>query len=70
MYNSKLASLIEDAVHDCITYGCGRASYGDRRYYIDVDAFWEENETDIEITVRENGVIRFTFTERIPEEYR
>ena len=70
MYNSKLASLIDDAVQECITYGCGRAISRNGRYFLDVAADWAENETDIEITVQENGIICFTFTEKIPEEYR
>ncbi len=71
MYNSKLASLIQDAVQGCLTFGCERISYLDSRgNWITVAADWEMNETDIEITVQENGIIRFTFTEEIPEEYR
>lgn len=70
MYNSKLVSLIDDAVQDCITFGCGRATSCNGRNTITVAADWAENETDIEITVQENGIIRFTFTEEIPEEYR
>ena len=70
MYNSKLASLIDDAVQECITYGCGRANSCNGRYTLEVGADWAMNETDIEITVLENGIILFTFTEEIPEEYR
>lgn len=70
MYNSKLASLIDDAVYECITYGCGHVISCNGRNTLEVGADWAENETDIEITVTENGIFRFTFTEEIPEEYR
>lgn len=69
MYNSKLASMIQEAVNDCIQYGIGHVKdYG--KTCVIVSADWAMNETDIEITVTENGIIRFTFTEEIPEEYR
>lgn len=70
MFNSKLASLINDAVMDCLAYGNGRASMGTTGTVFDVTAEWAENETDIEITIKENDIVRFTFTEYIPEVFR
>jgi hypothetical protein len=70
MFTSKLSSLIDDAVMDCITFGRGTASRHTNGTTVEVIAEWAENETDIEITIRENFIIRFTFTERVPEEYR
>lgn len=70
MFTSKLSSLIDDAVMDCIAYGRGTASHHTSCVTVDVIAEWAENETDIEITIRENSVVRLTFTERVPEEYR
>lgn len=66
MYTTELATLINEAVNDCILYGSGWRG----RWTIDIYAEWAENETDIVITVKENRIIRFTFTEEIPEEYR
>ena len=70
MFESKLSSLIDDAVMDCIAYGRGTACLVINGTMIDVIADWAENETDIEITIKENQIIRFTFTEQVPEEYR
>lgn len=70
MFQSKLSSLIDDAVMDCLTFGSGRASLHQGGTALDVYAEWGENGTDIEITVKENCVVRFTFTERVPEENR
>lgn len=70
MFESKFSSLIDDAVMDCIAYGRGTASHHTNGTTVEVIAEWAENEADIEITIRENCVVRFTFTERVPEEYR
>ena len=70
MFQSKLSALIDDAVMDCIAYGRGTASHVSNGTTVDVVAEWAENEADIEITIKENHIIRFTFTERVPEEYR
>lgn len=70
MFQSKFASLIDDAVNDCLVYGRGTASHHANGTTIDVIAEWAENEADIEITVKENYIVRFTFTERVPDKYR
>ena len=70
MFNSKLSSLIEDAVMDCLAYGSGRASHSARGTVYDVTAEWAENETDIEITIKENDIVRLTFTEEVPAVFR
>ena len=70
MFQSKFSALIDDAVMDCIAYGRGRSSYVSNGNTVDVIAEWAENETDIEITIKENYIVRFTFTEQVPEEYR
>ena len=70
MFQPKLSALIDDAVTDCLAFGSGRASLSQGGTTLDVYAEWAENETDIEITVKENHIIRFTFTENVPEEYR
>ena len=70
MFQSKLSTLIDDAVTDCLAYGRGTASHHTNGTTVDVITEWAENETDIEITVKENHIVRFTFTERVPEEYR
>ena len=71
-YKHKLAILIDEAVSDCITYGTGKARHYDKSTGLttDVEAEWMENETDIEVTVFENCVIRFQFSDKVPEEYR
>ncbi len=61
MYNSRLAQIINDAVNDCITYGSGTVKSADSG--IQVTAEWADNETDIEVTVMERGIVRFTWTE-------
>ena len=70
MFNSKLSNLINDAVMDCLAFGRGTASHSANGSIFDITADWAENETDIEITIKENYIVRFTFTERVPEEYR
>lgn len=70
MFQSKLSLLIDDAVMDCIAYGRGRASHVANGTTVEVVADWADNEEDIEITVKENRIVRLTFTERVPEEYR
>ena len=70
MFTSKISSLIDDAVMDCMSYGSGTASIHTNGTTVSVTAEWAENETDIEITIQENSIVRFTFTERVPEEYR
>ena len=70
MFESKLSALIDDAVMDCLSFGRGIASHVANGTTVDVIAEWAENETDIEITIRENYIVRFTFTEKVPEEYR
>lgn len=70
MFNSKLSSLIDDAVMDCLAYGRGTASYSSRGTVYDVTAEWAESETEIEITIKENYVVRMTFTEEVPAVFR
>ena len=70
IFKSKISSLIDEAVQDCILYGRGKARVYKDGVTVDVEAEWEENETDIEITVFENCVIRFQFSETVPEVYR
>ena len=70
MFDSKLSALIDDAVMDCMSYGSGTASIRSGDTTVSITAEWAENETDIEITIQENSIVRFTFTERVPEEYR
>ena len=70
MFTSKFSSLIDDAVMDCIAYGRGTASHHTNATTVEVVADWADNEEDIEITVKENHIVRFTFTEKVPEEYR
>lgn len=70
MFQSKLSALIDDAVMDCLAFGRGTASHVSNGTTVEVIAEWAENETDIEITITENYIVRFTFTERVPEEYR
>ena len=70
MFKLKLSSMIDDAVMDCLTFGRGTASHVANGTTLDVVAEWAENEADIEITVKENHVVRFAFTEQVPEEYR
>lgn len=73
MFQAKLSSMIDDAVMDCITYGRGTATCRDPQSHgttVEIVAEWAENEKDIEITIKENQIVRFTFTEQVPEEYR
>lgn len=70
MFQSTLSSLIDDAVMDCIAYGSGTATLSNGGTTVQVVAEWAENEADIEITIKENHIVRFTFTERVPAEYR
>ena len=70
MFTSKLSSLIDDAVMDCLTFGRGTASMTAHGTTIDVVAEWAENETDIEITIKENDIVRFAFVEQIPAVFR
>ena len=70
MFQSKFAELINDAAMDCLTFGRGSAIHHTNGTTIEVNAEWAENETDIEITVKENYIVRFTFTEQVPEQYR
>lgn len=59
---SNLAQMIEESVEECFTYGRGLAY--DTAQKIKIVAEWAENEEDIEITVFENRIIRFTYTEK------
>lgn len=70
MFQPKLSSMIDDAVADCMAFGSGRASHHANGTTVDVLAEWAENETGIEITIKENYIVRLTFTERVPEQYR
>ena len=70
MFNSKLSSLIDDAVMDCLVYGRGTATHNARGTVFNVTAEWAENETDIEITILEDDVVRLTFTEEVPAMFR
>lgn len=70
MFNSKLSSLIDDAVMDCIAYGRGTASHIAHGTVYDVTAEWTESETEIEITIKGNYVVRLTFTEEVPAVFR
>lgn len=70
MFSSKLSSLIDDAVLDCLAFGRGTASHSAHGTVIDVTAEWAENETDIEITIKENNIVRLTFVEQVPAVFR
>ena len=70
MFQSKLSALIDDAVADCLAFGRGTASHHASGTTVEVIAEWAEKETDIDIPIRENYIVRFTFTERVPKEYR
>ncbi len=70
MFSSKLSSLIDDAVMDCLVFGRGTATHIAHGTVYDVTAEWAENETDIEITIKENYVVRLTFTEEVPAVFR
>ena len=70
MFQSKFSAFIDDAVTDCMAYGRGTASHVSNGTTVEVIAEWAENEADIEITIKENSIVRFTFIERVPEEYR
>ncbi len=70
MFTPKLSALIDDAVTDCLAYGSGRAVLTKGRCTISIYAEWCENETDIEITIKENDIIRFSYTETVPEQFR
>lgn len=60
---TNLAQMIEEAVDECITYGVGRSCNPTLK--IEVSADWAENEEDIEITIHKNGIVRFTYTEKV-----
>lgn len=60
---TNLAKLIEEAVDECITYGRGLAY--DTPNKVKIVAEWAENEEDIEITILENRIVRFTYTEKV-----
>lgn len=60
MYRSKLASLIEDAMNECITFGQGIT----RHESTSVQADWTE-ENEIQITIFENHAVRFSYTETV-----
>lgn len=68
MFTSKVANLIDDAIQECIDYGSGKAATHINGKDICVLAEWE-NETAIEVVVKENRVIRFSWTEEVPEQY-
>ena len=70
MYQSKLASLIEEAVQDCITYGNGKANQHVNGVDLKILALWADTEEHIEVAIYENQVLRFSYFEPIPEEYR
>lgn len=70
MFQPKLSSMIDDAATDCLAFGRGTASIHTNGTTVDVIAEWAENETDIEVTIKENHIVRYSFAERVPEEYR
>lgn len=70
MFNSKLSSLIDDAVMDCLVFGRGTATHIARGTVFNVIAEWAESETEIEITIKENDIVRLTFTEEVPAVFR
>lgn len=70
MFSSMLSSLIEDAVMDCLAFGRGSASHSAHGTVIDTTAEWSESETDIEITIKENNIVRLTFVEAVPAVFR
>jgi hypothetical protein len=70
MYQSKLASLIDEAVQDCITYGYGKATQHVNGVDLKILALWADTEEHIEVAIYENQVLRFSYFEQIPEEYR
>lgn len=70
MYQSKLANLIDEALQDCITYGNGKASQHVNGVDLEILALWDDTEERIEVAIYENQVLRFSYFEPIPEEYR
>ena len=75
MYNSTLARIIDEAINDCITYGSGQGiahmeTGGGRVGTVSVVTSWADDEESIEVAIYENQVLRFSYIERIPEEYR
>lgn len=62
---TNLAKLIEKAVDECVAYGEGLArDISNPASLVSIFAEWAENEEDIEITVLENNIVRFTYTEK------
>ena len=55
---------------DLFAVGRGRASISIRGTVYDVTAEWTETETEIEITIKENDIVRLTFTEEVPSVFR
>lgn len=75
MFNSTFASLVDQAVNDCITFGHGReVRHLDTESFktsnVAVVANWTDDEESIEVAVYENQVLRFSYIEKIPEEHR
>ena len=70
MFNTIFSGMIDEAVQDCIDYGSGQASRKIGGASFKAVANWAENEKDIEVAVYEGCILRLTFTEQIPEEYR
>ena len=70
MFYSTLATLVHQAINDCLAYGRGAAHHCTNGVMLDICADWAENETDIEITIKENCIVRRTFTEHVPAEFR
>ena len=64
MFKSILSQLIDEAIQDCIDYGEGHTRHEEVGKIVAVEAVWAENETDIEITLAENFVVRLSFTEK------
>lgn len=70
MFESKFCELINETIQDCIDYGRGQKSDIINGAEMQVTADWADNEKDIEVAVYENRILRISFMEQIPEEYR
>lgn len=62
---TNVAQLIEEAVQECIDYGTGACSNRINGKFIFVGADWADSETEIEIVLIEDGVIKFSWTEEM-----
>ena len=68
MFTSKIANLIDEAISDCVDFGSGYASTQIKGKTIYVTAEWTESETEIEVVLHENRIVRLSWTEEVPEQ--